>query len=313
MKKLLMLLYFNITFIITVLSQAGSLDPSFGNNGYIESESPNLHQMGYNSIAVQSDGRILVIKQVGQYGWFDFAMNRYNPNGTLDVDFGTDGTVVTDFGNSLDFPFDIVIQPDGKIIVVGFSNAPNIDASSIAMCRYNTDGALDVNFGVNRIVTTTPGSLVLLATSVALQSDGKIVVVGAVSSVGVDFGISRYNTNGTLDASFGINGSMITDLGTYRYDYPTSIAIQADGKIVVAGYTYYVNITSAEDYNLAVCRYNSDGTLDANFGQDGLVIRDPELDMYFNSTPIAIQNDGKIIIAMTTFVNFTVHSDFALC
>lgn len=140
--------------------------------------------------------------------------------GTLDTSFGTDGKVTTDIGSDSDYASSVAIQNDGKIVVAGQAGSePNID---FALARYNNDGNLDTNFGTGGIVTDIGGRNP--ASSLALQSDGKIVVAG-------NSALARYNNDGSLDTSFGTGGTVTTDTGG-----TTSVVIQNDGKIVVVGY-----------------------------------------------------------------------------
>src|SRR5439155_10505733 len=156
------------------------------------------------------------------------------------------------------------LQADGKIVVAGRSN------SHTALARYNSDGSLDLGFGaggkVNLLFNNNP-YVYDFANTVAIQSDGKIVVAG---NAGNDFGVQRYNANGTLDAAFGGTGSIFTHFGP-QYDEATAVSIQADGKLVVAG---YYRITFFSTFDFAMARYNPDGSLDAGFGSGGRVRTD---------------------------------------
>lgn len=189
--------------------------------------------------------------------------------GDLDTDFDVDGKVTTQFGGSEDVATSVVLQPDGKIVCAGYSAG----ATTIAfIARYNVDGSLDASFGTAGKVTQDFGAGFTEATSVALQSDGKVVVGGYMRAVapatsGFDFFVLRYNTNGTLDTTFDGDGKATTDFGSS--DEADGLVIQADGKIVLVGST---NNNIAGRTFAALARYNSDGSLDATFGTAGKVI-----------------------------------------
>src|SRR5438046_618184 len=150
--------------------------------------------------------------------------------GDLDTTFGTGGRVVTDFGGSEETPA-LALQPDGRIVVAGSSVL--VFGFNFALARYNPDGTLDLSFGQGGRVLTSFGRSER-ARSLALQPDGRIVVAG---SSGFDFALARYNPDGSLDSSFGVGGKVTTDFsGTGRFEEEAhAVALQPDGKIVVAG------------------------------------------------------------------------------
>ncbi len=233
--------------------------------------------------------------------------------GDLDTTFDTDGKVTTDFGGGGDVGYALAIQSDGKIVVAGYSNAGGTQ-QDFALARYNANGSLDTAtpFGVGGKVTTDfPGGNDF-GQSVAIQSDGKIVVAGFSNANGnQDFALARYNTNGGLDTSFGTAGTgrVLTGFGGGSSDFGQSVAIQSDGKIVVAGFS---NANGGNDFALA--RYHglsttgAPGTLDTTFGTGGMVTTDFGGNDHGNS--VAIQSDGKIVVAGAADIGGTY--DFAL-
>ena len=275
----------------------GDLDTSFDADGKLNTAIGALSSIA-KSVALQSDGKI-VVAGYAYDGSFDFAVVRYNTDGSLDTSFDTDGKVTTDIGGSTDVANSIAVQSDGKIVVAGYAYiSNNID---FAVVRYNTDGSLDSSFDTDGKVTTAIGSLEDAAKSVALQSDGKIVVAGhSWSGSKYNFAVVRYNTDGSLDTSFDTDGKVTTAIGS-QDDIANSIALQSDGKIVVAGYKYTSGI-----YNFAVVRYNTDGSLDTSFDTDGKVTA--AFDGSANS--IALQSDGKIVVAGYSYDGSD--SDFAV-
>jgi len=238
------------------------------------------------SVAIQQDGKILVAGYTSSGESDDFALVRYNTNGTLDTSFDSDGIVTTNLGGN-GYGYSVAIQQDGKILVAGSTGG------DFALVRYNTNGTLDTSFdGVtgtgNGIVITNLGANDY-GNSVAIQLDGKILVTGGTGNL---IALVRYNTNGTLDTSFeGVtgtgNGIVKTLIGGSVVG--NSVAIQQDGKILVAGQT---QINGSTDY--ALVRYNTNGTLDTSFDGDGIVTA--HLGGSDKGHSVAIQQDGKILV-----------------
>jgi uncharacterized delta-60 repeat protein len=217
-------------------------------------------------------------------------------DGQLDVTFGNAGKVTTDFVTSFDNAHAIAVQGDGRIVVAGtvFGSSAAPGSADFAVARYNSDGSLDASFGTGGKVQTDFATTSDNALGVAIQADGKIVVVGATSSSGnnADFGVVRYNADGTLDTTFGIGGKVTTDFGATFFEQATSVALQRDGKIVVAGFTF--SFATGQDFALA--RYDANGALDPTFGTGGLVITNVSGSTAFDqATAVAIQSDGKIV------------------
>ena len=274
----------NNDFAVVRYNSDGTLDTGFDTDGKATTAFGSSNDIG-QSVAIQSDGKIVVAGHSNNGSNEDFAVVRYNSDGSLDTGFGTGGKVTTAVGSSNDYGFSVAIQSNGKIVVAGYSsNGSNED---FAVIRYNSDGSLDSGFGTGGIVTTDFGSSYDYGFSVAMQSDGKIVVAGKSHD---DFIVVRYNSDGTLDTGFDDDGLVTTSFSSNDIGY--SVAIQADGKIVVAG--YYV--PGDFYYDIAVVRYNSDGSLDIKFNTDGkatTAIGSAD-DVGYS---VAIQSDGKIVVA----------------
>ena len=213
----------------------------------------------------------------------NFALARYNSDGSLDTTFDGDGFVTT----AIDSGFKdkaLAIQSDGKIVAVGVELV-GAD-QNFALIRYNSTGTLDAAFDGDGIVTTDFGPS-SGAADVAIQADGKIVGAGFVIDAGVHkFAVARYNSNGSLDTTFGTGGLVTTAVGSLAE--AAAVAIQADGKIVAAGGT------DGEAETFVLIRYNSTGTLDTTFGTGGIVTI--ALGSAF-AHDVAIQADGKIVAA----------------
>lgn len=273
----------------------GDLDTSFGANGFVTTNIPKGTSTA-NGVAVQPDGKIIAVGHVSNtdFGKSNFVVTRYNPDGTLDATFGLSGIVSTDFGNaggaSIDWVYAMALQADGKIIAVGTTEDPSA-GTNFALIRYNVDGSVDTAFGVNGRVHTDFGAKKQdVARSVKVQADGKVVVAGYTdigrSSVNYEFAAARYNSDGTLDLTFGTRGLVKTGFGT-ALDRAHAIAIQGDHKIVVAG-------EKGNDFALA--RYHVNGTLDTTFDGDGKATTafGTKIDAIYG---LAIQADGKIVAA----------------
>jgi uncharacterized delta-60 repeat protein/gliding motility-associated-like protein len=254
----------NYDFAIVRYNHDGKLDNGFGDRGKVITAFGDRNDLA-RSMVLQPDGMILV---AGEF-WkeenvvsSDFVLARYKSNGKLDEKFGSDGSVITDFGEGDDKARSVVVQADGKIIVAGQSYISR--KGFFSLVRYNPNGSLDTSFGDrgDGKVVTDVGASENLGISLALQPDGKILLTGeANNGNNLDFALARYNSNGRLDTSFGSGGKVLTDFGGSN-DHGRSIVLQADGKIIVAGQTRNGNREDA-----ALARYNPNGSLDTSFGE----------------------------------------------
>ncbi|MDT4897393.1 MAG: hypothetical protein QOH25_2470 [Acidobacteriota bacterium] len=286
----------------------GSLDNTFDGDGLVTTAFGGSFEEA-NALAIQSDGKIIAAGQtaLSVASEDNFALARYNTNGTLDTSFDTDGKVITDFG-LVDAAHDVVIQTDGKIVAAG--NAGTIAGGSFfALARYETNGALDNTFDTDGKVTTdfSGGRFGLGALGVALQTDGKIVAAGDANITGQrDFGVARYTTTGALDtAGFGTGGKVITDFALNE-DAISALLVQADGKIVAVGRAQLrVRILQAQDPNFQLARYTSTGALDTSFGANGLVATDFPSNSDDFAFAAALQTDGKIVVVGQTGAHFS--------
>ncbi len=266
----------------------GQSDPSFG-GGQVTTDlgSDNDRACG---VAVQSDGRIVVAGYTGSGEGVDFALVRYNSNGTLDTTFGGTGKVITDMSGSADFGAGVALQIDGKILVTGCAyNGFNDD---FAVVRYNLNGSLDTAFGFGGRVTSDFGDTGDYAYCIAVQGDGKIVIAGeSLRGDNYDFAVVRYLSSGTFDSSFGSGGRVFTAIGDSD-DAAKGVAVQSDGGIVAAGYAY-----SNDGADFAAVRYTVTGALDGGFGSgDGKVTTTigSGVDAGYG---VVVQSDGKIVVA----------------
>jgi uncharacterized delta-60 repeat protein len=269
---------------------AGGLDVTFDADGKATIDFYG-GQDGLFSLAIQADGKIVAVgAATGVSGDYDFAVARYNTDGSLDTTFGGgDGIVTTDIFLGLgyeDMAYSVAIDADGKIVVAGQTfNGSNYD---IAIVRYTSDGELDTTFGSGGIVIADSLSDEA-AYSVAIQSDGRIVVAGCwFNGWTDDIVVLRYTSNGELDTTFGSGGVVVTDSGADEAAH--SVVIQSDDRIVVAGYAF-----NGSDDDFALARYLTDGSLDPDFASGSVMTTDFEFDDIAYS--VAIQSDGGIVVA----------------
>jgi uncharacterized delta-60 repeat protein len=267
----------------------GGLDPTFGSGGK-EMISIGTQQRDFaQAVGIQSDGKIIVGGELGDYSadTNTSVLVRLNPNGSLDGSFGTGGKVVNQAQKHLR---SLVIQPDGKIVTAAATTKISI-SMDFAAARYNPDGSLDQTFGNGGYAVNGAGN----ANAVLLQPDGKIILIGTlpVFREGSDFLVARFNPDGTADQGFGNGGRVQASFtgGLSSADAALAGALQADGKIVVSGYSSCISV--------AVVRYNPDGTIDDGFALNGVLLT-PNFGAVANR--VAIQTDGKIVIGGGGFV-----------
>jgi len=268
----------------------GTLDLSFNGTGY--------QPVGFSpdQIAIQADDKIVIAGSSSNGNNNDFALARYDTDGSPDNTFDGDGVQTTDFGGTDDMVTSISIQSDGKIILAGY--ASNGTSNDFAIARYKTDGSLDNTFSDDGKQVADFTSSDDYANSIAIQSDGKLVVLGyTVNGSNTYLAAARYNNDGSLDDAFDSDGKLVDHINQGDTHF-TSTAIQSNGKAVVAGYTW-----NGTNYDFALVRYNTNGSLDNTFADGGKQKTD------FGSTDdkareIAIQNDGKIVVAGSSGDNF---------
>jgi len=291
----------------------GSLDRSFGNGGIVTTTFP---EGSYASdVALAPDGKIIAAGTVfvdfipGESSNTDFALARYNPDGTADTTFGNGGQVSTDFLGLEDDAFSVLIQPDGKIVAVGSANNP-ATYYDFAAVRYLSNGTIDTTFGVAGKVSTDFGDQNFdRARSAVLQPNGSIVAAGfAISQNGgvQNFAVARYTSSGILDTTFSGDGKTQIDFGDCCQS-ANKVLLQSDGKIVTVGYAN----TEDSDSDFLLARLNPRGSLDASFGVGGKV-RTSFGDLNGGANGAALQSDGKIVAVgfQATFSNQW--SNFAL-
>jgi uncharacterized delta-60 repeat protein len=283
-RLLVVALMAGLVFAATAIAAAGDLDLSFSGDGKQTTNFGAVND-GANGVAVQSDGKIVAVGNTGS----DFALARYNPNGSLDPTFSGDGRQTTDFAAAYGAKA-VAIQPDGKIVAVGRAGG-----GGLGTVRYNPNGSLDPTFSGDGKQIAHGGSGE--ANAVALQANGKIVVAGSGGGFGVRSGafvVARLNPNGSLDTSFSGDGVQSVFGG---HAEARGVAVQSDGKVIAAGF--------AGGANFAIARLNTNGALDPTFSGDGKQTTNFSRSSDF-ANGVALQANGKIVAAGSTLT-----SDFA--
>ena len=286
----------------------GEPDPTFGDGGTVTTSMSSAGGDDENiwELALQPDGKIVAAGEaVTATGGFDVALARFNPDGTLDTSFGTGGKLTTAIGpgTGRDRAFQVMIVPGGKILVAGFAEmGPGAGRRNFMLARYHPDGTLDGSFGSGGIVITrvAPGDNRdnVATDGMTIDAAGRIVVVG-VADMGAgagrsNFAVARYNSDGTLDASFDVDGIVTTAIASGdNFDNAITVAIDENGKVLVGG----ILDSGGFVFDWGFARYNADGSIDTSFGAGGTLTAnvgpgntDDDLE------EIVIQSTGKFLV-----------------
>ena len=274
------LLVVPVATVLAVGAGHGSLDPSFGRGGVVSTTiGPGGVAAAY-ALAIQSDGKVVAAGVAGEPRGM-FALVRYNRNGSIDPSFGRHGTVTTAIGRLAEVDA-IVIQRDGKIVAAGYST------KGFALARYAPNGSLDRGFGIGGVVTSAVGRCGCSSVNaLVLEPDGKLVAAGG-SDAG--FALVRYNSNGSLDTSFGTRGRVITPLDSD--DGVEALVLQPGGKLVAAG--TIGDVTNPTDpTRFALVRYKPNGSRDRRFGAAGVVTT--MIGSSSSASALVMQADGDLV------------------
>jgi uncharacterized delta-60 repeat protein len=265
----------------------GTLDPDFGAGGTVLTGFGRRFQSA-NAVAIAPAGRILVAGSTSNGITSRSAVARYLTDGGLDRSFGDDGRVTTDVSSSGEQFTDVTVQPDGRIVAAGWAELSLVPAFDAV--RYTTDGNLDPSFHDDGDVRVDVSPGADKAFGLALQPDGKIVLVGATAAGGRgDWGLVRLGPHGMLDLTFGVGGTVITDFGP-GYDEADAVAVQTNGKLVVAG-----RIRSGTKDDIGVMRFKHGGSHDRTFGAGGRVLTDVAGGSDA-ARDVVISSNGKIVV-----------------
>jgi uncharacterized delta-60 repeat protein len=305
-------------FVVLRYDSAGLLDQTFGNGGVARISFAKSGAERAGALAIQSDGKIIVVGYAPVKSYSAFAVARLNSNGSLDSSFGNGGTVLFAFQNNVTASAEAVtIQANGYIVVAGRSNA------EFALARFTPNGAFDTGFnGTGKVTVSTANSSDTLlggAYDVAIQRvvvsgvvQEKLVAAGirpSLAGVGRDMAVLRINPNGSLDASFGSGGKVFTNFAGYS-DQAKAVAIDANNNIVIAGHTL---TDSTNGQMFALVRYTENGQLDLSFGSGGKVtagITGDHNAVYGHG--LAVQSDGRIVFSGYVETSANTNGDFAV-
>jgi uncharacterized delta-60 repeat protein len=285
----------DLDFVVVRYNTDGSLDDTFGDHGIVTTGFGFGDDIAY-AVAIQQDGKVVVVGTAYNGSNDDLAVARYDLTGGLDPSFGGDGSVLVAVGSSADEGHAVALMGDGRIVAAGRTDGGNWD---VFVVRLNPGGALDPSFGGDGIVTTHFGvpSGDDEAFGVSLLSDGRIVVGGRTknSSGDHDFALACYEENGTLDTGFGGGDGLTTTPIGSGTDEAYALVVQPDDRIVLAGRS----LNASGDYDIALARYDDVGDLDEFFGSGGIVVTavgggDDE------AYAITLQPDTSILVGGTT-------------
>jgi uncharacterized delta-60 repeat protein len=287
----------NNSFVLSRFNADGTLDMSFARFGKAIVDFGGTNASA-NAVAIQPDGKIIAAGACGD----DFAVVRFGTNGTLDANFNGNGIVRTPLAAGRNSAVGIALQPDGKIVLGG--STYNGTDDDFAVLRYTTNGVLDTSFAGTGKVIAAIDTGEDQAHAIKIQADGKIVVAGAavISGTEVDIAAIRFNTNGTVDGSFGLFGRTAVSVGSGG-TIGFSLAIQPDGKLVIAGLTI-----NGMNGDMAVVRLGTNGMPDTTFNGTGKVTTSIGLGVDY-ATCLALQPDGKIMVGGFTAIG--AHYEFA--
>lgn len=282
----------NPQFAVARYNEDGSLDASFDANGTVLTRF-SLSGIGEaRAMAMDAHGKVVVAGFAEVFGSRQFALVRYNEDGSLDASFGSSGLVLTRFSLSTNAEANaIAIARSGKIVAAGFAEI--FGGYRFAVACYNEDGSLDSGFGSSGMTLTSFNlSGDARAKAVAIDANSKPVVAGFAEVFGGrQFAVARYNEDGSLDASFGSNGMVLTSFGLNAQAEVNALVIDENGKLVAAGFAE-TNVS-----RFALVRYNPDGSLDASFGDGGIRVTSFGLSANAVASAMAIDEDGKLVVA----------------
>ena len=283
----------NVDLKIIRLNEDGTLDATFGDAGVVTyaPDGMSYYEAHAMAVTILADGKILVAGGVlNSDGNLNVLLIKLNSDGSFDNTFGTGGISQTALGTAASIAEDVIIDTDGKILIAGQSdNSDFRHAPTIA--RFNSDGSLDLTFATDGFTQLPVVSSDNEYSSICLQSDGKIVVSGHYASsswVYVTL-IARYNTDGTLDATFGTDGTAMVNLNDFDDEF-FGMGINSNNEIIVGGFT-----TGMTSYDMLLMKYDQNGALVTTFGDNGMVVYNHNSTAYNVIYDLTIQADNKIV------------------
>jgi uncharacterized delta-60 repeat protein len=281
-------------FTLAKYTTNGSLDSTFGTNGLVITSLSSTGDSKIWSIDLQKDGKIIAAGETFNGTDKDFAIVRYNNNGSLDNSFGINGIITINFNNG-DWASAVKVAPSGYIYIAGTTSY--LGPTDIGIARLDSMGNFDTLFNGNGIKIIDLGGYEYLS-SIDLQTDGKIILGGSTSngSLGSGSVLIRLEDTGIYDSSFNNIGFLVTNTVGVN-----STAIQVDGKIVAAGGIDIGGTGATFDFSLA--RFNSDGSIDSSFNGTGTILKSINTGRDIIKM-VKIEDDGKIIAAGFSQVYF---------
>jgi uncharacterized delta-60 repeat protein len=285
-------LFFAIVAVTAATAQPGTLDQTFSEDGKLTVSLSTANNTA-NAIAVQPDSKIIIAGTVVNTANADFGVTRYNADGSIDLTFNATGKALVDFNNTFDHCAGMALQPDGKIVLGGYTD--NGNGFDFALARLNSNGTPDTTFGIGG-KKTAHFEFTVFANALALQPDGKILIAGfAIGAESNLLTVARFRADGAPDTTFGNQGKIMVPVGEGAA-IANAICVQDDQKIVVAG---QVMNEAMFRWESLVSRFNANGTPDTDFGTQGHgIVAVPAKDYIVNA--IAIEPDGKILTAGVT-------------
>jgi uncharacterized delta-60 repeat protein len=280
------------------LTSGGALDGSFAAGGAFTIDFGAFTAI--TALALQADGKLIAAVNNGPYATTVLRVLRLTAAGALDATFSGDGVAEVTAANGV-VPAAAAVQPDGRIVVAtSFAGLPSAPASALAVFRLLPDGALDTGFASAGVPGFASAGISGFdtAAALALQADGKIVVVGSTNAAAPsnngarDFAVARFNGNGTIDAGFAGDGTLSLPVGALDDD-ALAVLVQPDGRIVIGGNTY----ANSSRSNCAIMRLNADGTPDGSFGTAGVATYN--LGGLSTCASLTRQPDGALLAAGT--------------
>ncbi len=273
------------------------LDPTFGNGGRVFINI-DASPVAAASLVLQSDGKLLigVATNLGVATSVDLSVVRLNPDGTLDSGFGAGGMASFDVPGITASTQLVVLQGSGKIIVAGPAwKDDNPDRPFFALARYLTDGTLDPTFGSGGFVLEDYNSAQASITALLVQLDGRLVAAGSAleANAKTDMAFTRFNGDGSIDGTFGMNGRLIVDLsGAGNASSARSLVRRVDGELIVAG-----SEGNSSGLHAVLLALTADGAVDSSFGMGGHEILDIANEQIYSYPQLGTQSNGKILMS----------------
>ena len=300
-----------VTMGVVRFNANGTLDTGFDGDGKV------LTPFGAGSsgqgmqVFINAEGKIIMGATVYLSDTSHFAVVKYNTNGSLDTSFDGDGKALTSLGNWQDYSTinSIARLPDGKFLMACTTGDYNLEATGFVLKKFNSDTTPDTGFGTGGVVSTTLGMSLNEVNAAAVTTDGTIFAVGssryeAFNNLS-DFAIAKYDSSGNLDATLDADGKLITTFEKGNDRVKTLLVLPND-KIIAVGTSAYRQANNAYITDIALSKYNSDGSLDTTFGTSGKVLSN--FDDHRNTVvTAALQADGKILVINSYWISYNTY------